>query len=309
LTTEEIYDILAQLRELGVIQVFFSGGEPLLRHDLSRLVERAAKLRFKSISISTNGLLLTENRARELLDSGLTVVALSIDGLQETHDYLRGVTGSFDKVISALEILSRLREQRYPHLKVTITTTLTQPNLNQVVRMISLVRTYQKSARFRISLFQVTLYFFQGVDASRLMIEDQNELDEVVQQLHDIKAKNPRVFIWNQTHQSFEYMKEYLNDSKRADIPCVTGYTSIYVGAHGEVYHGCWAMKPIGNVREKKLADIVNSTEYRKRLKDMFLKRCPGCACGYQINLLYHLPSIFREIPWVIRSKWRIRGM
>lgn len=309
LTTEEIYDILAQLRELGAIQVYFTGGEPLLRHDLSRLVERAAKLRYQSISILTNGLLLTENRARKLLDSGLTAVGISIDGLQETHDYVRGVTGSFDKVISALEILSRLREQRYPHLKVTIATTLMQRTLNQVVPMTSLVRTYQKSARFIISLFQVTPYFFQGVDASGLIIEDQNELDEVVRQLHDIKAENPRVFIWNQTHQSFEYMKKYFNDPKRADIPCVMGYIDIYVGAHGEVYHGCWALKPIGNVREKKLVDIVNSTEYRKRLKDMFFKRCPGCSCGYPINLLYHLPSIFREIPWVIRSKVRIRGM
>ena len=135
LTTEEIYDILARLREQGIIQVLFSGGEPLLRHDLSRLVKRAAKLRFQSISVLTNGLLLTESRARELLDSGLTAVGISIDGLQETHDYVRGATGSFDKAISALEILSRLREQRYHHLKVTITTTLTQRTLNQVVPM------------------------------------------------------------------------------------------------------------------------------------------------------------------------------
>jgi len=306
LTTEEIYDTLAQLRELGVIQVYFSGGEPLLRHDLSRLVERAAKLRFQSISILTNGLLLTENRARKLLESGLTAVGISIDGLRETHDYVRGVTGSFDKATSALEILSRLKEQRYPYLKVSITTTLTQCTLNQVVPMTSLASTYQKSARFRISLFQTAPYFFQGVDASSLKIEDQKELDEVVQQLHNIKAKNPRVFVWNQTHQSLEYIRKYFTDSKRADIPCVMGYCSIYVGAHGEVYHGCYALKPIGSVREKKLANIVNSAEYRKRLKDMFFKRCPGCACGYQINLLYHLPSMFREIPWVLRSKVRI---
>ena len=90
LTTEEIYDTLAQLRDLGVIQVYFSGGEPLLRHDLSRLVERAAELRFQSIGILTNGLLLTENRARELLESGLTALGISIDGLRETHDYVRG---------------------------------------------------------------------------------------------------------------------------------------------------------------------------------------------------------------------------
>lgn len=306
LTSEEIYDTLAQLRELGVIQVQFTGGEPLLRRDLPSLVERAAKLRFQSIGILTNGLLLTESRAKKLLESGLTAVGISVDGLRETHEYVRGVKGSFDKAISALEILSRLGEQSYPHLKVTITTTLTQHTLDQAVPVTNLTSTYQESARFRISLLSITPYLFQGVDTSSLIIEDQKELDEVIQQLHNIKVKNPGVFLWNQTHQSLEYIKRYSTDSKRADIPCVMGYSSIYVGAHGEIYHGCWALKPIGNVREKKLADIVNSTEYRKRLKDMFYKRCPGCACGYQVNLLYHLPSIFKEIPWIIRSKVKI---
>jgi MoaA/NifB/PqqE/SkfB family radical SAM enzyme len=98
-------------------------------------------------------------------------------------------------------------------------------------------------------------------------------------------------------------MKKYLTDAKRADIPCVMGYFSIYIGAHGEVYPGCLVLEPVGNVREKKLEEIVNPAEYRKRLKDMFYKRCPGCACGHKVNLLYHLPSLFKEIPWVARSR------
>ena len=125
LTAEEIYDTLAQLRELGVIQVQFTGGEPLLRRDLPSLVERATKLGFQSIGILTNGLLLTGSRAKELLESGLTAVGISVDGLRETHEYVRGVKGCYGKTISALEILSRLGEQSYPHLKVTVTTTLT----------------------------------------------------------------------------------------------------------------------------------------------------------------------------------------
>ncbi|MFC2067709.1 radical SAM/SPASM domain-containing protein [Chloroflexota bacterium] len=306
LTSKEICDTLTQLRELGVIHLQFTGGEPLLRHDLPRLVERAAKLRFQSIGILTNGLLLTESRAKKLLDSGLTSVGISVDGLRETHEYVRGVKSSFDKTIAALEMLSHLGEQSYPHLKVTITTTLTRPTLNQVLPVTNLTSTYQKTARFRISLLSTTPYLFQGVDTSSLIIEDQKKLDEVVHQLHNIKTEKPGVFVWNQTHQSLEYIKRYYTDSRRTDIPCVMGYSSIYVRAHGEIHHGCWAIKPVGNVREKKLVDIVNSVEYRKRLKDMFYKRCLGCACGYQVNLLYHLPTILGEIPWIIKSKVKI---
>jgi MoaA/NifB/PqqE/SkfB family radical SAM enzyme len=200
LTTEEIYDTIAQLKEMGVIQIYFGGGEPLLRHDLPSLVERAAKLKFQSIGIMTNGLLLTESRIRKLLEGGLTVLGISIDGLRETHDYVRGIKGSFDKTISALEMFSRLVEQSYPHLKVTISTTLTQHTLSQIVPMTSLAGNYQKFARFNISLLHVTPYLFRDVDTSGLIIEDQKELDEVVQQLHSIKASKPGVFVWNQTH-------------------------------------------------------------------------------------------------------------
>lgn len=303
LTTEEIYDALAQLRELGVIQVYFSGGEPLLRHDLPSLVKRAAKLKFQSIAIMTNGLLLTESRATKLLESGLTEVGISIDGLRETHDYIRGVRGSFDKAISGLEILSRLRDEKYPHLKVTIATTLTKPTLSQLVPMTRLASTHQKFAHFNISLFDTSPYFFKDIDTSDLIIKDQKELDKVVQQLHDIKAEKPGVFTLSQTHQSFEYIRKYFTDAKRDDIPCVMGYVAIYIGPHGEVYHGCWPLEPVGNLREKKLEEIANSAEYRKRLKDMFFKRCPGCACGYKISLFYHLPSIGREVLWVTKSR------
>jgi len=119
LTTKEIYEALSQLKDLGIIAVAFSGGEPLLRNDLPHIIKKASQLKFRSISILTNALLLTESQARKLLESGLTGVGISIDGLRETHNQIRGVKGSFDKTITALQILTKLRDQEYPHLEVT----------------------------------------------------------------------------------------------------------------------------------------------------------------------------------------------
>jgi MoaA/NifB/PqqE/SkfB family radical SAM enzyme len=105
------------------------------------------------------------------------------------------------------------------------------------------------------------------------------------------------------SHATIEYARKYFKDSKRMDIPCYLGYLKIYVGSHGEVYSGCWALPPLGNLRENTLKEIITSKKYKKRLYEMFLKKCPGCSCNYQTNLLYHFPSLCNEIKGYIRKR------
>ena len=77
LTTTEMYDVLAQLRDLGTNYLFLSGGEPLLRRDLSAIARKATELKFKRIQVSTNAHLLTRERAEELIESGVTQTGVS----------------------------------------------------------------------------------------------------------------------------------------------------------------------------------------------------------------------------------------
>ena len=73
------------------------------------------------------------------------------------------------------------------------------------------------------------------------------------------------------------------------------------MGAHGEVYSGCFAFKPIGSLRERNLKEIIDSEEYKERLYNMLLKRCPGC--NYALNLFYYIPSVCEEMLWSIGLK------
>jgi len=70
LTTEEIKDALKQLRDVGVELVWLSGGEPLIRNDIGKLVKECKLLGFKQVFVQTNGLLLQE-KANELIENGL----------------------------------------------------------------------------------------------------------------------------------------------------------------------------------------------------------------------------------------------
>jgi cyclic pyranopterin phosphate synthase len=87
LSFEEIHQLAAVFVRLGVQKIRLSGGEPLLRHGLERLIEKLATLRADSgqtieIAMTTNGLLL-QKKAQTLKDAGLSRLTVSLDSLSE----------------------------------------------------------------------------------------------------------------------------------------------------------------------------------------------------------------------------------
>jgi radical SAM protein with 4Fe4S-binding SPASM domain len=105
LTTAECLDLVDQMADLGVQEVTLIGGEAYLRDDWLDIV-RALRRRGLHASMTTGGRGLTLERARSGAAAGLQSVSVSLDGLEATHDRLRGVRGSFQ---SAMEALANLR--------------------------------------------------------------------------------------------------------------------------------------------------------------------------------------------------------
>jgi MoaA/NifB/PqqE/SkfB family radical SAM enzyme len=102
---EQAKDVISQIARLGVPHMIFAGGEPLLREDLPELIAHAHQLGIVT-RMSTNGLLLTRERVRELKRAGLDVCGVSLDSPDaEVHDRLRGVPGTFDRAVRGLRYL------------------------------------------------------------------------------------------------------------------------------------------------------------------------------------------------------------
>ncbi|MDR2624189.1 MAG: GTP 3',8-cyclase MoaA [Methanobrevibacter sp.] len=80
MNSDEIYRILKVAKKLGVKKVRFSGGEPLLRNDIVEIIGKTSSLKFKDISITTNGVLL-DKYGVDLIDAGLNRVNVSLDTL------------------------------------------------------------------------------------------------------------------------------------------------------------------------------------------------------------------------------------
>ena len=102
INTDKAKEIITDLAEFGAPVMLFSGGEPLVRKDLPELAKFAVSKGMRAV-ISTNGTLITKEKARELKEVGLSYVGISLDGGEEIHDNFRGVPGSFRKALQGVE--------------------------------------------------------------------------------------------------------------------------------------------------------------------------------------------------------------
>lgn len=132
LTTEECLDLVRQLADLGVMEVTLIGGEAYLRPDFLDIV-RAIRARGMHCTMTTGGRGLDGNLARELARADLGSASISIDGLESTHDRLRGSTGSYRDAVAAMRAL------REAGVRVTVNTQINRLSLPDLPKILDLL--------------------------------------------------------------------------------------------------------------------------------------------------------------------------
>jgi pyrroloquinoline quinone biosynthesis protein E len=131
LTTGEWCRVLAEARELGVLQLHLSGGEPLLRRDLVDIVRRAAELGLYT-NLITSALGLRRRRAEQLRAAGLDHVQISVQADDPAlSDRLAGAP-SFERKVAAARLV---KELGWP---LTLNVVLHRLNLDRIARVLEL---------------------------------------------------------------------------------------------------------------------------------------------------------------------------
>ena len=100
LPTAECLDLVDQMAALGTREITLIGGEAYLRRDWLEILRRITGHGILCL-IQTGARNLTDQRLTEAKAAGLTGIGVSIDGLADLHDRVRGVPGSFDQALSA----------------------------------------------------------------------------------------------------------------------------------------------------------------------------------------------------------------
>ena len=177
LTTDECLRIAGEILAVNPAPMFIlSGGEPLLREDLSTITSYAAT-RGATVVVGTNGTLLTDAKIDELKSAGVTGVAVSIESLNPRyHDRFRRGHGSLDATLAAVD---RLMAQR---LDFVIQTTITKANRDELAELVDWA-----AERGAVSF---NAYFLVSTGRGASMSELSAEAnEEVLRQLVDLHVQ------------------------------------------------------------------------------------------------------------------------
>jgi heme d1 biosynthesis radical SAM protein NirJ len=132
LTTAEVVRTMDDLKAFGVPALILSGGEPLLRPDLSDLAARAKAMGFY-VGLSTNGTLIDEPMAGRIARTGFDYVGISLDGVEATHDRFRRKQGAYRAALNGIRLC------RDAGIKVGLRFTLTQGNASELPALLELL--------------------------------------------------------------------------------------------------------------------------------------------------------------------------
>lgn len=321
LTLDEAKAFIDDLAEIKTPLLMFSGGEPLVRNDIWKLLDHARSRGLKT-ALSSNGTLITKNVAKKIKDLEVEYVGISLDGANEKiHDAIRNQPGSFRKSVRALKNCVEAG------LKCGIRMTITKDNYHEVSRLLSLA--------IRLGVPRFCIYWLVPSGRGRQLYSSKRLGNEEVTKVLDLlymKAKEfnsscleiltvdaPQdgVYILNKLME--ESSPEYKNALKLLEYmgdACSAGERIANVDSAGNVYPCQFAQLEelkIGNIRQRKFSEIWSDSENPMlsafRNKTAHLKgKCSLCAykelCkgGCRIRAYIEYGDIWAEDPLCANS-------
>ncbi|MBN2032950.1 MAG: 12,18-didecarboxysiroheme deacetylase [Deltaproteobacteria bacterium] len=261
LTTREAQSMLDDLAAFGVPVILFSGGEPLFREDLADLAGYAVQKGMRAV-ISTNGTLITQDKARELKDVGLSYVGVSLDGLEEVNDRFRGKKGAFRAAVEGI------RNCQEAGLKVGLRFTLNRMNVQEVPRIFDLLE--------EVDIPRVCFYHLVYAGRGSELIEedlDRKQTRRVVdliinrtKELHNRGIAKEVLTVDNHADGPYLYLRMVREGNPRAKE--VLELLKMNEGNNSGKAFGCiswdgsvhadqfWRHLSFGNVRERPFSEI-----------------------------------------------------
>jgi radical SAM protein with 4Fe4S-binding SPASM domain len=273
MSTAEVKRVLDELAREGALFLTFSGGEIFLRADFFELVEYARRLRF-DISLKTNGLLVTPERAARLRALGVHKVNISIYSADPAvHDAITRVPGSLEKSLAAVRLLKSLG------LRVKLACPLMQQNLASL-------RGIQALADELGVPYMLDLTITPRMDGDMSLLRLRLSAEAVLPILSDPRINPP-------LEARAEAAKTAAGPAAYDNIPCSAGQNSAYISPYGDVYPCVQMPVAAGNVRRQGFREIWYGSQEMQRVRDVrenmiricnqceiraFCQRCPGLA-------------------------------
>ncbi len=273
LSTAECLAIMEELAQAGTLFLTFSGGEIFLRPDLYEILAEARRLHF-DISLKTNALLVTRERAEQLRDFGVRRVQISVySDIPEVHDAITKVPGSLQRTLAAIPLLL---EQG---LQVKLACPLMRENLLAYRGVMALAE--------KIGVpYVLDLTITPMMDGNEGPLAHRIPVSSLLPVMQDsqLNSCTPQP-----TAEAALAMKEYpptigsavssgIESEAYEDLPCSAGHNSCYISPYGDVFPCVQLPQAAGNLRRKRFRDIWYYAPQLKRLRGVRESQLPVCS-------------------------------
>jgi MoaA/NifB/PqqE/SkfB family radical SAM enzyme len=282
--------------------LLLSGGEPLLREDLPDLIRIFARREgLSTIDIPTNGLLVEKmvSVAGAVLEEFAALrltVGVSLDGLEATHDAIRGVAGNFKKAMELLDALQELREgierkrgaapledHVSPKLQVYTLSVITEENAEELE---SLAEAISKHRAVDGMMFEVMRGEPADSSLKRPRIEQFERIVEISLKVNDSlfsrRYPEERATRLSYLQSVYGLQREWLREGKMS-LECRAGRRLAVIEPNGDV-RLCELLPSVGNLRDYGYdfgAVWSGAAAWRQRHEIASTR----CACTHCVNL------------------------
>jgi len=285
MSLNEIKKCIDECLDLGVSNITFTGGEPLLRPDLAQLIAYVPE-KFAASQVFTNAAVLTPERIEEMSSAGIYGLQISLDSPDpEDHDSMRGSDGAFAAVERGV------KEARRAGLLVGLSTYATR---NRIWENHFLPRMAELAAEWGVQELTV----FDAIETGRLLGKKDLTLDRPSRRklLAQMRAVNRRY------HGRMRTVAQSWTNSGRGFsrvIGCLAAYFQLHITSQGDFTPCDFTPLSFGNIRESSVGELwqtlLSHPAYRKptlrcRMQDPDFRRKyidtipEGADLPYRIN-------------------------
>lgn len=293
LSIEDIEKISKSLKD--ILYFSLTGGEVLLRKDIAQIISIFYKNNnIETAVIPTNCLLpeYIKTKVEEILKvyPKKVFMVLSLDGIGEVHDSIRGTKGNFDKFLETYKLLDEIRKKN-PRLGIGVNTVISNANKDSYEDIFNYVKNNLKVESHNFELMRGSPRDKEFSPPSEEWYEkNKKKMQEMLNSYEYYSNIGP-------LRKAIKAMKMYYHDlaleiikEKRQTVPCYAGRLSAVITANGDVYP-CELYKKIGNLKSfgfdfRKLWFSEKADEIRKDIKNR------KCHCYHQcfqiMNIIFN---------------------
>jgi radical SAM protein with 4Fe4S-binding SPASM domain len=273
LNTAECLAVLDALAKAGTLFLTFSGGEIFLRPDLYEILAAARRLHF-DVSLKSNALLVTPERAARLHEFGVRRVQISVySDIPEVHDAITKVPGSLQRTLAAIPILLE------HGLQVKLACPLMQENLLAYRGVMALAEKLGVP-------YILDLTITPMMDGSGGPLAHRASVSSLLPVLQDpaLHACKPQptaqaaVAVADSPAVFGSAVSSGIESSAYEDLPCSAGHNSCYISPYGDVFPCVQLPQAAGNLRQARFDDIWYHAPQLQRLRAIRESHLPVCS-------------------------------